>query len=87
MKLDWKFFVRDCSFYFVVIVGIVVIFNGGRVNWWEGFIYVFFYCLYIVFMWKNVYFMKFLDDKFGDYFGRSDAAVEMEEVVGGGFGV
>lgn len=86
LKLDWKPLARDCSFYFAAIVGIVATFNGGRVNWWEGLIYVFLYCLYIAFMWKNVYFMKLLDDKFGDYLGRPDAAVEMEEAAGGGLG-
>ena len=50
---------------------------------WEGLIYVFLYCVYIAFMWKNAFFMEWLDAKFGHRFGRPDPAVEMEEAVGG----
>lgn len=83
LTLDWKPLARDCSFYCAAIIGIVATFNGGRIDWWEGLIFVFLYCVYIAFMWKNAFFMEWLDAKFGHRFGRPDPAVEMEEAVGG----
>ena len=83
LTLDWKPLARDCGFYCAAIIGIVATFNGGRIDWWEGLIYVFLYCVYIAFMWKNAFFMEWLDAKFGHRFGRPDPAVEMEEAVGG----
>jgi len=83
LELDWKPLTRDCSFYCAAIIGIVATFNGGRIDWWEGLIYVCLYGLYIAFMWKNAFFMEWLDAKFGHRLGRPDPAVEMEEAVGG----
>ena len=84
LEMDWKPMARDCTFYAAAICGIVATFHDGRVDLWEGLIYVLLYGSYIAFMWKNEYFLKVLDDKFGDYFGRPDPAVEMEEAAGDG---
>jgi len=84
LELDWKPLARDCTFYAAAICGIVGTFHDGRVDWWEGLIYVLLYGSYIAFMWKNEYFLNALDAKFGDYFGRPDPAVEMEEAAGEG---
>ena len=43
LQLDWKPVTRDCFFYAAAIAGIVGTFAGGRVDWWEGLIYVLFY--------------------------------------------
>lgn len=79
LKLDWRPLARDATFYLLAIIGIVLTFRGGRVDWWEGLIYCLLYCSYIAFMWKNKYFLDLLDKKFGDYLGRKEPAAEMEE--------
>ena len=43
LQLDWKPVTRDCFFYAAAIAGIVGTFAGGRIDWWEGLIYVLFY--------------------------------------------
>ena len=48
LQLDWKPVTRDCFFYAAAIAGIVGTFAGGRVDWWEGAVYVGFYLTYIV---------------------------------------
>jgi sodium/potassium/calcium exchanger 4 len=67
LQLDWKPVTRDCFFYAAAIGGIVGTFAGGRVDWWEGGIYVAFYVTYIVTMMYNVRLMRWLDK-----FERSD---------------
>ena len=59
--LDWKPLVRDCTFYGAAVVGIATTFSGGRVDWWEGGIYVGLYGLYILFMTYNEFFMRKMD--------------------------
>lgn len=61
LQLDWKPVTRDCFFYAAAIGGIVGTFAGGRVDWWEGGIYVAFYVTYIVTMMYNVRLMRWLD--------------------------
>jgi len=67
LQLDWKPVTRDCFFYAAAIGGIVGTFAGGRVDWWEGGVYVAFYATYIVAMMYNVRLMRWLDS-----FERSD---------------
>ena len=67
LQLDWKPVTRDCFFYAAAIGGIVGTFAGGRVDWWEGGVYVAFYATYIVTMMYNVRLMRWLDS-----FERSD---------------
>jgi len=67
LRLDWKPVTRDCFFYAAAIGGIVGTFAGGRVDWWEGGVYVAFYVTYIVTMMYNVRLMRWLDS-----FERSD---------------
>ena len=61
LKLDWKPITRDCFFYAAAIAGIVGTFAGGRVDWWEGGVYVAFYATYIVTMMYNERLMRWLD--------------------------
>jgi len=61
LQLDWKPVTRDCFFYASAIAGIVGTFAGGRVDWWEGLIYVLFYGCYIVSMVYNQRLMKWMD--------------------------
>ena len=61
LQLDWKPVTRDCFFYAAAIAGIVGTFAGGRVDWWEGAIYVAFYASYIVTMMYNERLMRWLD--------------------------
>ena len=68
LQLDWKPVTRDCFFYAAAIGGIVGTFAGGRVDWWEGAIYVAFYASYIVTMMYNVRLMRWMDS-----FQHSDA--------------
>ena len=52
---------RDCTFYGAAVIGIATTFTGGRVDWWEGGIYVGLYGLYIMFMAHNEFFMRKMD--------------------------
>ena len=61
LQLDWKPVTRDCFFYAAAIGGIVGTFSGGRVDWWEGAIYVALYITYIVTMMYNVRLMRWMD--------------------------
>ena len=61
LHLDWKPMTRDCFFYAAAIAGIVGTFARGRVDWWEGAIYVGLYCAYIVTMMYNVQLLRWLD--------------------------
>jgi Ca2+/Na+ antiporter len=61
LQLDWKPVTRDCFFYAAAIAGIVGTFAGGRIDWWEGLIYVLFYGCYIVSMVYNQRLMKWMD--------------------------
>ena len=72
LQLDWKPVTRDCFFYASAIAGIVGTFAGGRIDWWEGLIYVCFYGCYIVSMVYNQRLMKWMDtwnavEKFGSF--------------------
>ena len=61
LQLDWKPVTRDCVFYAAAIAGIVGTFAGGRVDWWEGGVYVALYASYIVTMMYNERLMRWLD--------------------------
>ena len=72
LQLDWKPVTRDCFFYASAIAGIVGTFAGGRIDWWEGLIYVLFYGCYIVSMVYNQRLMVWMDswkavEKFGSF--------------------
>ena len=61
LQLDWKPVTRDCFFYAAAIGGVVGTFAGGRVDWWEGAVYVALYASYILTMMYNVPLMRWMD--------------------------
>jgi len=54
LDLDWKPLTRDAFFYAASVGSIIVIFNDGEVQYWEGVICVLLYFTYILFMKYNV---------------------------------
>ena len=80
LDIDWKPLTRDCFFYFMAVVSIIVIFNDSRVYWWEGGIAVAAYLLYIAFMSYNPYFMELMDH-FGKKCGIGKNSVVPERQV------
>mmetsp|Transcript_26826 Transcript_26826/g.58458 ORF Transcript_26826/g.58458 Transcript_26826/m.58458 type:complete len:570 (-) Transcript_26826:108-1817(-) len=61
LDIDWKPLTRDCFFYLLAVLSIIVIFNDDTVYWWEGGIAVGAYLVYIMFMSYNPYFMEVMD--------------------------
>lgn len=53
LNIDWRPVTRDCGFYLTSIVMLAIIYNDGRVHWWEGCILWFTYGVYITFMAFN----------------------------------
>jgi K+-dependent Na+/Ca+ exchanger-like protein len=53
LNIDWKPVVRDCSFYTVSVLELLIFFNDGQILWWEGLIMTISYGLYILFMVFN----------------------------------
>jgi K+-dependent Na+/Ca+ exchanger-like protein len=53
LDIDWRPVVRDCGFYSLSILELVVFFDDGQILWWEGLIMTLTYGLYITFMIFN----------------------------------
>lgn len=60
LKIDWRPFARDVSFYCGSIGLVFVFFWDGRVYWWESLLFVGFYLLYIAYMTQNDRIQSFL---------------------------
>jgi K+-dependent Na+/Ca+ exchanger-like protein len=63
LKIDWRPVVRDCSFYSISILTMIIFFQDGRIYWWEGLIMVIIYFLYILFMTQNEKIFKMCEKK------------------------
>ena len=63
LKIDWRPVVRDCSFYSLSILTMIIFFQDGRIYWWEGLIMVAIYFLYILFMTQNEKIFKMCEKK------------------------
>jgi len=61
LKLDWKPVTRDCTFYAAAIVGIIFIFEDGKVWWHEGLVSTVLYFVYVLFMHFNEGIMAWVD--------------------------
>lgn len=53
LDIDWRPVVRDCSFYTLSILELILFFLDGKIVWWEGLIMTLSYGLYILFMVFN----------------------------------
>jgi Ca2+/Na+ antiporter len=53
LSLDWWPLARDGVFYFASVISILLVFWDGRVQCWEGLIFVCLYLAYIAFMSQN----------------------------------
>lgn len=53
LKIDWRPFARDVSFYCGSIGLVFLFFWDGRVYYWESLLFIAFYFLYIAYMVKN----------------------------------
>lgn len=53
LDIDWRPVVRDCGFYSLSILELILFFQDGQIMWWEGLIMTLSYGLYILFMVFN----------------------------------
>lgn len=58
LKIDWRPFARDVTFYSASIALVLILFADGKVWWWESIIFLSLYALYLVYMVKNVAIMS-----------------------------
>eukprot|EP00927_Polykrikos_kofoidii_P036734 TRINITY_DN30_c0_g1_i1.p1 TRINITY_DN30_c0_g1~~TRINITY_DN30_c0_g1_i1.p1 ORF type:complete len:542 (+),score=63.95 TRINITY_DN30_c0_g1_i1:99-1628(+) len=52
LRLTWYPLARDCSFYFVALIGMLLAFLDSEISWWEAlllFLLYIAYCIYMVF--------------------------------------
>lgn len=60
LDLDWRPVTRDCAFYALSILTILIIFYDGEVIWYEGLICVILYCAYVTCMCYNKVLMRWM---------------------------
>lgn len=63
LSIDWRPVSRDCGFYAVSILTLILFFQDGKIYWWEGLIMVLVYFLYITFMVFNARIFKMCEKK------------------------
>jgi len=63
LDLDWRPVTRDCAFYALAILTILVMFYDGQVIWYEGLICVLLYCTYVTCMCYNQGLMLWMSGK------------------------
>jgi K+-dependent Na+/Ca+ exchanger-like protein len=62
LQLDWRPVTRDCGFYALAILTILLIFYDGVVRWYEGLISVLLYFSYVLFMCYNAKILNWMGD-------------------------
>lgn len=77
--IDWRPFVRDCSFYAFSILLLLIFIkldgSGGEAYWWEGLIMIGCYGLYVLIMFNNQALMAWLA-KIGGMPEKADSSDE-----------
>ena len=53
LKLTWWPLFRDCMFYSIALIVLIVFFTDGEIEWWEALILIITYFLYVTFMKYN----------------------------------
>ena len=53
LKLTWWPLFRDCMFYSIALIVLIVFFSNGKIEWWEALILIITYFLYVTFMKYN----------------------------------
>lgn len=53
LKLTWWPLFRDCMFYSIALIVLIVFFSDGEIEWWEALILIITYFLYVTFMKYN----------------------------------
>ncbi|XP_020620019.1 sodium/potassium/calcium exchanger 2-like isoform X3 [Orbicella faveolata] len=53
LKLTWWPLFRDCMFYSIALIVLIVFFTDGKIEWWEALILIITYFLYVTFMKYN----------------------------------
>lgn len=54
LHLNWQPLVRDCGFYSMAIIALILVVNDEVVHWWEGLILTIAYSTYILWMALNM---------------------------------
>lgn len=62
LYLDWKPVTRDCLFYSMAVLSVILIFLDGMIKWYEGMGATLAYGCYIIFMKFNSQIMAYVDD-------------------------
>lgn len=60
LKLTWWPLFRDCMFYSVALIILIVFFTDGKIEWWESLVMIITYFLYVTFMKFNHRIEKFV---------------------------
>ena len=53
LRLTWWPLFRDCMFYSIALIVLIVFFTNGAIEWWEALILIIIYFLYVTFMKFN----------------------------------
>ena len=53
LKLTWWPLFRDCMFYSIALIVLIVFFTDEKIEWWEALILIITYFLYVTFMKYN----------------------------------
>jgi solute carrier family 24 (sodium/potassium/calcium exchanger), member 5 len=60
LDLDWRPVTRDCMFYAMAVLTVLLIFYDGRITWYEGLICVLLYATYVLCMCYNDVLMRWM---------------------------
>jgi len=79
--IDWKPVVRDCFFYSVAILVMIIIISDSVVTWYEGLIMVIMYGCYILFMVFNKKLFDQMENCKTKLAGRTQDQDELDEAT------
>lgn len=70
LDLTWFPLARDCSFYIIALIALIVFFRSETIEWWESMILIVIYASYVTFMMYN----PTVEAKAVAYFKKKDVA-------------
>ena len=62
LTLTWWPLFRDCMFYIVALVILIVFFRDGEIEWWESLVLIITYFIYVTFMKFNHHVERWVKD-------------------------
>lgn len=70
LDLTWFPLARDCSFYIIALIGLILFFRSETIEWWESLVLIGIYASYVTFMMYN----PKIEAKAVAYFKKKDVA-------------